>query len=451
MVIPALLVVAGCGGGDDRADTVSAELIAAARAQQCSRPALRAPAIPDGTALLRRLRDHASPENQCLARVATLSTELKPPCPTDDDCALPKLATLKPYPEIVGACAPLYDTIARIAHASEACSPEIADTFDASDMSVAIIALQHAVRLRIAPLVARGELAAAATHLLDALRVADDYGRGAVLMGAMESLAMITGLVATLDEILIDPRLSSDAARAIAGDLDALIATAPAIIPTMHQEAAWAAKRRKTIAKSDADADALVLAAERRTREVDRICGGTLKACVEQLGASTVDDAKDFAGYVQKFGTRDVALTFARMQAELRTVAAADCSDSRAPPRGPRALARRRSRDPRRRTRSDRVAARVATRDGPQAALDAALHRDRSVRSIRLAEGSAQHERVHAVAPLVANRVQQRAHQAETAPALGERVGRRTWLVRHRDAAIDELQLDEIGAIARDP
>ncbi len=330
-IVALLVLIAGCGSearvdADERARLVAkgSAWIASARAEPCPRPALRTPVTGDGSALLLGLRDRNSPEGRCLARVSRLRDELAP-CAAGRVCALPKLETLKPYPEVLESCAPLYDKISRVAHASEACSPSNLD-IGLNDDDAFVLALDHAVRIQIAPLVRTGDLGAAAGHVIDAMRFSDDYGRKAVLIGSMVSVAMTTRLVATLDEILVDPRLATEDARAIARGLDVLLASGPTFGAMVRQEDAWVAKNIEGFAKPEEFVPEL-LKIEQRARNVSRVCNDMLRACVERLGQVTVDDTLTFTDYARRLGERDFVLTFARMQTELRIAGAEVCAD----------------------------------------------------------------------------------------------------------------------------
>ena len=307
--------------------TMRSAWIAVARAERCPRPALRPPVTGDGSALLVGLRDKHSPEGQCLARVSALHRELEP-CEPGEGCPLTKLESLKPHPEILMACAPLYDKIERIAHANEACSPMTLDDDVTSDLGASVFALDHAVRIQIAPLVTKGEIGAAARHVIDAMRFSDDYGRKGTLIGPMMTVAMATDLVGTLDELLVDPRLTRDGARAIARDLEVLLASGPTFDAIMRQEDAWLAKNIDGMSQVK-DIVPELLALEQRARGVRRACSRTLRECAEQLGEVKVDGPLGaiLDHYARRLGARDYALTFARMQAELRIASPEDCND----------------------------------------------------------------------------------------------------------------------------
>jgi hypothetical protein len=303
-----LLPLLGCASSsidsDERARVlaVRAQWIDAARAERCPRPALREPVTGDGTALLAGLLDPASPEGRCLAGVRE------------------KLDPL--------ACAPLYDKIDRIAHATAACSPMTLDE-DYTRDGAFIIALADAIEVRIAPLVGRGELASAARHVIDAMRFADDYGRKGTVIGLMVGASMSSQLADTLAELLVDPRLTPGDARAIARDLDILLASGPDFAATMRQEDAWLAKHVDKMSGVE-DIAAELLAVEQRAREVRRACSDTLRRCVEQLDVGAAAGGELWREYARKLGARDFALTFVRMQAELRIAGPDDCN---APPR----------------------------------------------------------------------------------------------------------------------
>lgn len=101
-----LLVLVGCGdkiGAEERARvmTMRSAWVAAARAERCERPALRAPAGNDASVVLARMNVRTSPGGACLAQ----------------------FVDPKDHPEHLAACEPLFESIERVAHASETCSP----------------------------------------------------------------------------------------------------------------------------------------------------------------------------------------------------------------------------------------------------------------------------------------------------------------------------------------
>jgi hypothetical protein len=293
---------------------------AAVRAERCPRPALRTPASGDASARLLRLNDKSSAEARCLARVKELRNELGP-CLPGQQCGPQTLATVKPHDDVVAACAPLYATIEAVAHASAVCSPtDSADDFDVPS----IASLGNAVRLEVAPLVAEGRLGEAATRVLDAMRLADDYGRKGAILESAFSIFVMSRLVDTLDEIVVDPRLTLDDARAMARDLDVLLASAPRWDAIMRQEhvsvAAFLASRSEDIVP--------VLAVfEPQDRDIRRMCSGTLRDCVAHYDEISGEGATAFKAYAQRLGMRESALAFLRMQIELRLAPASACFD----------------------------------------------------------------------------------------------------------------------------
>jgi hypothetical protein len=309
--------------------TMRSVWVAEARAERCPRPALRTPVTGDGSALLLGMRDRSSPDGQCLSRVRDLYDELEP-CYPNADCTLPKLEALKPHPEVLVACAPLYDKIARLAHANAACSPISLDLDVTGNNEAWFLALDHAVRIQVAPLVAKGEIGAAARHVIDAMRFADDYGRKAVTVGPMMTVAMTTRLAGTLDELLVDRRLSTDEARAVAHDLDVLLASGLPFDAIMRQEDAWVAKNLDELSP-DKDVVPMLLEIEQRARGVRRMCSATLRECAEHVGEVKLEGDLGSSSLLQiqarSLGSRDLALTFVRMQAELRTASPEDCND----------------------------------------------------------------------------------------------------------------------------
>jgi hypothetical protein len=343
-----------------RALAMGAAWLTPAETARCPRPALREPVTGDGSPLLAGVIDRQSPETRCLERAGTLQLQACAIVP----CPMIELGSLAPHPEIVEACTPLYDKIARLAHATEACSPTHAGAYDMDAVTEPFIWLAYAVRLRIAPLVANGDLAVAARHVTDAVRFADDRGRSTVLADAMISLAVSKDLADTLDELLADPRLTADDARAIARDLDVLLASMPAFGEVVRQEAVWIATHDELPSDlthdREQDRALRILGVERWLHDFDRTCKGvSLRACVERLQAtapssvtgpdelervlrSGLDDdavrerviqllASDLhvlmPAYAGRFGYQELALIALRMQAELRTASVEECRD----------------------------------------------------------------------------------------------------------------------------
>jgi hypothetical protein len=226
------------GGMQVRAFATAAAWQAESRTARCPRTPLREPVIGDGSRFLGPVLDKESAEAKCLKQFGELFGDLYTPCEGNSHCAT-KLAALKPHPEVIAKCAALYDDIDRVAHASEACSPFRAGTYNimaATDPPILTIA--DAVRVRIAPLVVGGRLGDAAREVTDAIRFVHDVGRNTSLLGAMYGSGTMEPLLWSLDEILIDPRLTHDDAREIARDLDVLASTMPTFVETMHGEAA---------------------------------------------------------------------------------------------------------------------------------------------------------------------------------------------------------------------
>jgi hypothetical protein len=317
----AVLVVLGCGrdhdvGADERARLYAegSSWIEEARSERCPRAPLRTPATGDASALLFDLRDPHSPIGKCLDRVWSAFGQQ---CTSGTRCAVPALDSAEAHPDLLAACAPLYDKIDAIAHATAACSPMSFDfDLDAIAPFAFVTALDPAVRLQIAPLVQRGELGTAARHVLDAMLFAEDYGRNATLIGAMLAIVEIEALVATLQELLVDPRLSTADARAIAHDLDTLLADAPTFAAVTRQECAWGASYILRHPSSDPDRDAAtaLLSLERRRQ----LCSGPAQTCAMAFAPMTFDLEHVFGQYAEKLGKLDFLLAVARMQAELR-------------------------------------------------------------------------------------------------------------------------------------
>jgi len=334
-----------------RAFAAAAAWEAAARTVRCPRPALREPTTGDGSLLLAKLLVESSPEARCLHRISGLYEELREPR---------KLAALAPHPEVVEACAALYDDIERVAHATEACSPMHAPAFDVlgPDSFVPLLHVDPVVRFRIAPMVAHGELGTAARHVLDAMRFADDLGRKTHFLGAMISSGTALKLADTLGELLDDPRLTADDARAIARDLDVVLASAPSFSDAVHGEIAEVPHMIEHIdditGDPTQDRALILLGGARWLDEFDRVCtSASLRLCAERirpvlpvdydfartLEANPDDDAardrliEQFAAEhrilgidARRFAEHDFVLTALRMQAEVRI--AGNCRDA---------------------------------------------------------------------------------------------------------------------------
>jgi hypothetical protein len=337
-----------------RAHQVAADWLAASASERCPRAALREPAGGDGSPLLERLFDKASAEHRCLQQVWRVRREDEWVCGRKP-CPVVPLAELPSHPEIVDACAPLYDTIARVAASTAACSPLRAAGKHDMESLLPWLSMVTAVRLRLAPMVTRGEIATAARHTIDAMRVVDDFGRSSNWIGASVSSTLFSRLAATLDELLLDSRLAQREARAIVRDLDVLLATRLSYADIVRQEAFTLATDPSimTTLTGDPDQDRafFVLIQERWLREFDRLCRGKdLRHCAERLDQlqSPDDGFEDYErilrsglrdsgvahllvegiasgprnytpDYLRMLGRRDFALTGLRMQAALRT------------------------------------------------------------------------------------------------------------------------------------
>jgi len=321
-----LIALMGCGdrgiSTNERARLLAMPPVwtAAARAERCARPALRTPSTGDRSARLAAMSGKSSPEQQCLARVKELRTELGP-CAPQEHCGPQTLAAVKPHPDLVAACAPLYAAIDDVAHASEACTSTSAWN---DDDLLGVFSLDNAVRLEVAPLAARGQLGDAARRILDAIRFADDLTRKSAILGEAFSTSAALRLADTLDELAIDPRLTADDARVIARDLDVLLATPPRWDAIMRQEDAWGATF--AVAHSHDPVTALAMF-DARERGLQRVCRGTLQDCVEHIEAVDVGGANVFIDYAKRLGHRDYLLAFVRMQIALRLAPPEDCND----------------------------------------------------------------------------------------------------------------------------
>jgi hypothetical protein len=336
----------------------------AIRAERCPRPALREPVVAiDGSPLLRGFIEPSSAEARCLDAVGKQRDKVEPCDPRN--CPKLTLAAMTPQPDLVAACATLYDKIAQLAHTTAACSPSSADDFDPlTGPEVRSMLLPFAIKLQVAPLYARGELVAAARHIMNAMRFADDYGRKGYLVTAMISVAVVGMLGEVLVEILTDPRLTADDARAIARELDVLIASAPAIDAVMRQESRFVIARIDDLehtpytGNADDDAALQLIDLECWLQRVERACKDKpLRTCLE-AHSTQVDPTKPsdrellpleiamglrgrdlrkrvlavmaherawVGAYPSMFGRRHFVLHSLRMQAELRTMASAEC------------------------------------------------------------------------------------------------------------------------------
>jgi hypothetical protein len=341
-----------------------ATTVAEARAVRCPRAALREPATGDASAVLHVRLGHDPADKACFDQLFTRGRES---CP-EATCPVPSISSVTADPELVEQCAPLYAAIAEVAHASEACSPVrlgMVDPLDNDSSYLAILSVPDAVRLQIVPLVARGELGAAARHVADAMRFVDDYGRQTPLLSATFSLVAFESLADTLAELLVDPRLAVADARAIARDLEVLRATMPDHAGVLRQEWAWS---RAFVARSGAiddltgdreqDLAIVLLGIERAHDRFERLChDAAIADCLARLGplgtpvahtpdfarevASEADDATvrerlielyaswgEFAwSYLPELARREYTLTALAIQAELRIAGLEACLD----------------------------------------------------------------------------------------------------------------------------
>lgn len=341
--------------------------LAQIRAERCPRAAMRSSALQqlDGTPLLAGLVDSASTQGRCL-EVARKHRGAVEGCGREG-CTRLALAQASPIPEVLAACAPLYDAIAQNARATETCSPWSIDVRDPIASDVRVMSLPFAIKVQVASLYAAGDLGAAAMHITNAMRFADDYGRKGYVVASMFASAMLRELARPLDEILVDPRLTAADARAIARDLDVLLVTAPTFVSVMRQEFRFATSQLAHAVAYDAylgdPAQDEALHREAAVRWLDRVenaCAGVpLRPCVETLRATpapfddtaklrllarmtTLSDTELraaileqmtsmyeglFASYAEQFAMRQLRLTASRMQAELRTMSATECRD----------------------------------------------------------------------------------------------------------------------------
>ena len=323
-----LIVLMGCSdrgidaGERGRLLAMRPVWIAAARAERCPRPALRTPVTGDASARLHALNDKHAPEQHCIDRVRKELWNELGPCIPHQPCEPQTLATVKPHPDLVEACAPLYAAIEEVAHASEACAPTGGK--DDDEKVGALIELDKAVRIEVAPLAAKGQVGEAATRVLDAMRFVDDLGRQSSVVGGVISSLVVSRLVDTLDELAIDPHLTADEARAIARGLDTLLASAPRWDAIMRQEQAWMANFIGS-QKQDMVPELAIL--ETQARGIRRVCSGTLRDCVEHLDDVKVEGGADLKDFARQLGWRDSALAFVRMQIELRLAPPEACAN----------------------------------------------------------------------------------------------------------------------------
>ena len=348
-----------------RVRVMTAARTAAIAAERCPRPALRTPALAiDGSPLLAGLVDQTSPEIGCLQRVSTPRHEVER-CDSNG-CKEVALSAVPSRPDIIAACAPLYEKIDQLAYTTEACSPWSAPGIDpiTNGADVWYGSFAFAIKLRVAPLYTAGELSVAARHIIDAMRFADDHGRKGYMVNAAISIFVVTRLADSLADILTDPRLTSDEARAIARDLDVLLASGPTIDAMMRQESRFGVAQADEQAKAwpytgDADQDAVLslIAIERALRHSEAACRDkSLRACLEarrapepaasadfreRLPAALLSGESDHAlreriiqdmvspwqFYPANQSDRPFALAALRMQAELRMMPIAECRD----------------------------------------------------------------------------------------------------------------------------
>jgi hypothetical protein len=339
-------------------------------AERCPRPALREPATGDGAPLLVGLADSQSAEERCLAAASKLRWEVQD-CKAYHPCKPRALAAMPPLPELVALCEPLYAVIEKDAHTTEACSPWSRVTDPFKDPDIHMLALPFAIEAQVAPVFARGDLATAARHIIDAMRFADDDARKGYLVQQMMSPSVIGWLGDSLVDILTDPRLTADEARHIAHDLDVLLASGPTVDAVMRRESCFSVRLSEMSAagasdktySGDADQDAVLhlIAIERSLERVERACRDKpLRACLEWSRAEPEPTAVDglreqvrfakalgirgdalrehvvhtlvdqygfHATYTASFGARRFVLTALRVQAELRTMTADECRD----------------------------------------------------------------------------------------------------------------------------
>lgn len=289
-----------------------------AQVRDCARPALREPGHDeDATALLRLFVADDSTIAACLRQVGALHEEIDPPCKSTP-CRPTPLASIKPHPELEAPCATLHETIDHVAHARAACSPLTFDLVDAWN-GLYLTSVPRAVRLQVAPMAQRGELTAAARHIIDAMRLADDLARDGSLVATMLGIAFTGQLAETLQELLADPRMDTTVASAIASDLDKLRATAPGFVPMMRQENLWLLSHLEyadAVTGDRAQDQALMILDRARLMAViERACGGgaSPQACFARLWA--MPSNKMWAHFARRLARRDSVLYMTSMQA----------------------------------------------------------------------------------------------------------------------------------------
>lgn len=270
--------------------------LAASRAERCERPALREPTTGDGAgdyAILERSphQSHHTAMPPCLSMVSRLRKELEDEHCKGLPCRVTPLLALRPHPEVLAQCADLFAAIERHAHTTRSCSPAVpeAEMF-VLEPPFGLMFVARAVRLEIAPLVARGELGHAARHVTDAMRYAEDYTRNTPLSGVMVGRSQQWQLAATLDEILSDPRLRGDDARAIVRDLDVLGVSPPSLADVWRAEVIAVITYDDLIHRFDMTGDSeqdralVVLAHERFMAAYDAACAGvSAQSCAARL------------------------------------------------------------------------------------------------------------------------------------------------------------------------
>jgi len=345
---------------------------AAIAAERCPRPALREPTTGDGMPLLAGLVDSQSAEERCLDAASKLRWEVQG-CQQFRPCKPRSLRAMPPAPELVAVCEPLYAKIENDAHTTEACSPWSRVADPTQSPNIHFLGLPFAVQVQVAPLFARGELATAARHITDAMRFADDHARNGYMVQQMMSSVVIGWLADALGDILNDRRLTADEARAIAHDLDVLLASGPTVEAMMRQESRFVVHMSDTSPRGDEasddetysgdrDQDAVLqlIAVERWLQRIEQACHDRpLRTCLEWFRAQPepanfdelhnvrvakaaglrgdalrerilqvlVEQYGTWAAYPASFGTRHFALTVLRVQAELRTMTVDECRD----------------------------------------------------------------------------------------------------------------------------
>ena len=198
----------------------------------------------------------------CMRAVVSLRDEMVVPCEREPCPRIP-LAALRPHPEVIAACASVYRHIEE----GDVCST-LESVWD-FHVETPVVNFPDAVRVQIVPLVAAGDVGAAAAKVLDAMYRTADFGRHSMPSGSFIAMAQLDLLGHTLHELLIDPRLSRRDARLITHGLDLLVTRVPRFQDMLRASAIDVAFGPMP---EDEDQDLTVLIAERRLQRFAEAC-----------------------------------------------------------------------------------------------------------------------------------------------------------------------------------